>query len=359
VIGTVLCADTGKPARFANVAVTPVPQKRDTNISKEPLEPVGHAVTDMEGRFRLEAVAPGHYYVFAWMPGYLDPAASLNYPRLDAFDDNRARQLDAIKQWKEHMVEVKVRANHEAPVLLSMERAAEIAGTVTYEDGPPASGMHFDLQRRVDEKTWTKVGMGEINPWVFHSRTDSHGRFQVSDLLPGEYRVCATFPAYDDETPAAWCVGDTYRIKHAEIIKLNAGEVKNDVNLVVPISGMHTVSGTVTALATGKTLNIGTVRLLYADDRETARELKIFEDGGFVFDYVPEDGFILQFADFLEREPEIPEPPSASGQVAMPKESKFINYADREIRLDVQDDMKDLTVALAVAATEKKRDQKP
>lgn len=353
VAGVVLCSDTGKPARFATVILTAVPQPGDSYTSGVPLKSSNTGITDLEGRFRIDAVSPGAYYVFAWMPGYVDPVASLNAKRFEGITDDKARQADAIEQLKDHMVAVSVKAHREIAVTLSMDRAAEITGTVTYEDGTPASSMHFDLLRRVNEKTWTGVGMMEANPWVFHSRSDNHGQYKISDLLPGEYKICAQFPSYDNETPASWCLGNTYRFKDAEIIKLQPGEVTSNVNIEIPLSGMHTVSGTVNAMADGHVLTRGTVRLLYADDRETAREVDVFDDGGFVFDYVPEDGFILLFTEFRE---EVPVSPDVKASGAQPTDSKPTitrNYADREIRVDVQDDIADMTVTLSPKQAEK------
>jgi hypothetical protein len=341
VSGIVLCSDTGKPARFATVILTAVPQPGDRSDNSEPLHEEGTANTNLEGRFRIEAVDPGQYYVFAWMPGYLDPVAGLNSSRLDSLADNKARQADAIEQAKEHMVPVTVKVHREVSVTLSMDRAAEITGTIKYEDGTPASGMHFGLRRRVDDKTWTDVGMMESNPWVFHSRSDSHGHYEISDLTPGEYKICALLPAYDDETSATRCLGDTYRFKNAEIIKLRAGEVTSDVNFEVPISGMYTIAGTVRSLANEHPYIRGKVRLLYADDREMARDLSLFDDGGFVFDYVPQDSYILQFTQVHDA---VPDPRPGD-----PSRYRDRYYADTEIRLDVQDNETDMDIALPLA----------
>jgi len=344
VTGTVICSDTGKAARFATVLLTAVPKPIDQYTSSDPLKAEESEVTDLEGHFRINAVDPGEYYVFAWMQGYVDPVAGLNSSRLEGLADNRARQNDAIEQWKDHMVAVTVKASREVAVSLSIDRAAEITGKVTYEDGTPASNMHFDLRRRVDEKTWTKVGMMESNPWVFHSRSDSHGRYAITDLLPGEYKICALFPAYDDETPATWCLGQTDRFRDAEIIKLRAGEVTSDINFEIPLSGMYSIAGSVKAQPDNHPLTHGTIRLLYADDREVAREVDAFSDGGFAFDYVPEDGFILEFKDFTE---EVPDPNVTTVQPGERKPTKTRHYTDREVRVDSRDDITDMTVTLS------------
>jgi hypothetical protein len=54
-------------------------------------------VTDLEGRFRLEAVEPGHYYAFATLEGYLDPMRGLDFARIEALTNDQERNLDVIK----------------------------------------------------------------------------------------------------------------------------------------------------------------------------------------------------------------------------------------------------------------------
>jgi len=76
-------------------------------------------------------------------------------------------------------------------------------------------------------------------------------------------------------------------------MKVQAGEVVGGADIVIPLSGLHAVAGTVTALADGHALGRGTVRLLYADDREKARETSILDDGSFSLQYIAEGKYIL------------------------------------------------------------------
>src|SRR5208283_2759890 len=72
VTGIVLCADTGKPARFATVTLSAAPKKEHAKDGEkdqssgdgDPLPDTETAVTDLDGRFTLEAVDPGVYYAF-------------------------------------------------------------------------------------------------------------------------------------------------------------------------------------------------------------------------------------------------------------------------------------------------------
>jgi len=78
VTGIVLCSDTGKPARFATVILTAAPKKGEKSDDADPLPAAETTVTDLDGRFRLEAVQPGHYYAFATLEGYLDPEFAMD-----------------------------------------------------------------------------------------------------------------------------------------------------------------------------------------------------------------------------------------------------------------------------------------
>jgi hypothetical protein len=345
VTGVVVCTDTGRPARFATVALTRVP-RNDNEARSDPLTPKETALTNLDGRFRIEAVEPGRYYAFALLGGYLDPLAGLDMKRLEILPNDRARNLDAIQQWKEHMSAITVRARHTSDISLSLDRAAEISGRVMWEDGSPAIGMHFKLMRKIGDKSWSEVGMMMLDNYSLRTMSDGRGRYRIANLPEGNYKICALLPAYSEETSANWCMGDTYRMKDAEDIKVQAGESATGADITIPIAGMHTLAGTVTSALDGRLLNRGTVRLLYADDRELAREIDIGEDGGFTFDYVPEDGFILQVTGASEHENQSAAASAVPAQDSDPKPLKSQDYEDKEIRFDVQDDITDLKVAL-------------
>src|SRR6266550_8792992 len=68
VTGTVICTDTGKPARFATVQLLPGPNAR----TGEGAPGEEATVTDLDGKFKIEAVTPGDYFAYATLDGYLD-----------------------------------------------------------------------------------------------------------------------------------------------------------------------------------------------------------------------------------------------------------------------------------------------
>jgi hypothetical protein len=366
VAGIVLCADTGKPARFATVTLSAAPKtnaKTDANKTDEssdqgnPLPATETAVTDLNGRFRIEAVKPGRYYAFATQEGYLDPLSGLDFARLGGLSSDKERNLDAIDQWKDHLVELTASVHRTTEVSLRMERAAEIGGTVTYDDGSPAIGMHFQLLRKSGKSGLTEVGLALFDGWSTRAVSDSHGHFSVANLPAGEFAVCALMPSDSQDSAARVCLGNTFRKKDAATVKVQAGETASGADIAIPLSGLHTVAGTVTALADGHALGHGTVRLLYADDREKARETSILDDGSFALQYVAEGKYILQVSGAEDAEQKAAEPGPDNTQAAAAKPAPVGRYMDKEIPLTVLGDMDDIQMPLATEPPDKPHSQ--
>ncbi len=346
VTGIVLCADTGKPARFATVTLTSFPDKVNKSKDSAPLSAVETAVTDLDGRFKIEAVEPGKYYAFATQDGYLDPMRGLDFTRLGEYAGDQEQELDAVKQWKDHLVEVTVRRHQTADLSLQMERGAEISGTVAYDDGSPAIGMHFQLNRKTEKKDWTEVGLRIFGNWALSEVSDSHGRFNLTNLPAGEYRLCALLPLDAQESAPRICLGNTYRVKAAKTVNVQAGEIGAGADIIIPLSGLHTVAGTVSTLAEGHALKNSSVLLLYADDREKARETKTLDDGSFSFADVPEGSYILQISGGQDAEKPDSDAAAGDAETAGAKAAKQI-YAQKELPLTVlQSDVDDLNIYL-------------
>ena len=332
VTGVVICNDTGKPARFAWVILTRVPKTEGKPEDFEVLAPVENTTTDLDGRFRLEAVEPGQYYAYATLEGYLEPERGIDVQKVLSMPDDKSKALEAIRQWKDHLVEVTVGAHRISDISLAIDRGAEIRGTVSYDDGSPAIGMHFQLARRKAKGELTDVAYTDSDQWSLDNVSDGHGQYAVPDLEAGEYVVCALMPADTQNSAPRVCLGDTFRPKNAKTVKVEAGEVADGVDIVIPLSGLHTVAGTVSVLADGHAPSAATVRLLYADDREELRKVGIQDDGSFALEYVPEDKYVVRVTDASDAAPK-------AGGAAHP-------YADMEIPLMVKDDVSGVSIQL-------------
>ena len=352
VTGIVLCADTGKPARFATVALTPIPKAGEKSDDGDPLPAAEITLTDLDGRFRIEAVRPGHYYAFATLEGYLDPTLALDPAKLRSISDSWKQRQYAIEQWREHLTEVTASRGRVSEISMQIERAAEISGTVTYDDGSPAIGMHFQLFRKTAKGDLTDVGLSLLDSWTLHAVSDGHGRYNLTNLQPGEYSVCTLMPAEAEDAAPRVCLGNTFRKRDAKSVKVEAGEAATGVDIEIPLSGLHSVAGLITAQSDGHAMARGNVRLLYADDRAPARETAIQEDGTFAFEYVPQDKYILQVSNAGDAEQKAPDPLPDSSNAA-PKPTPEIHYADKEIPLTVLDDMSGVAIALSPVTPDK------
>jgi hypothetical protein len=346
VAGIVLCADTGKPARFATVNLTPVPVKHAEPHEEPPLAPVATIDSGLDGRFRMEAVPAGDYYAFATLDGYLDPERGIDFGKVTTKGTTSEQEQDAIQQWKKQLVEVKVFVRRVSEITIELHRAAEIEGTVSYDDGSPAIGMHFQLFRKNAKKEWSLVGLPLLSSWTIDATSDSHGHYAVDDLEPGEYTVCALMPIDSEDVAPRVCLGNAVRRKDATTVKVSDAETARGADIVIPLSGMHTITGRVEAAADGHAPSRATVTLLYADDREPARKMAMDKDGSFSFEYVPGDNYILQVSDAEDAAEDGggSEPGDAGSKHGTPPVGR--RYLTKEIPIRVQSDMNDIDVPL-------------
>jgi Carboxypeptidase regulatory-like domain len=335
VTGTVICADTDKPARFATVTLVAVPREGDKSGDPADIE---QGTTDLNGQFVLEAVRPDHYYVYATQDGYLDPEMSIDFERMKSISGDQAQLLDSIQQWKDHLGEVNVRAHRSSSVNLSIERAAEIDGTVTYDDGSPAIGMHFGALRKNAKGEWSRVGMRLFGDWSLQSVSDSHGHYSISSLPAGEYKVCALFPLDDENSTTQVCLGNTMRPKTASTVKVAPGEIATGQDIVIPLSGLYTVSGTVSVLADGHAPSHAQVQLLYGDDHKEMRGVQTDTDGSFSFSFVPQGNYVLRVFAAGDK----PDGDSEGSQ----NQADIRTYQNKEMPLQVQGDTEDVSVQI-------------
>ena len=349
VSGVVLCADTGKPARFATVVLTAAPKAGEKNDQGDPLPAAEITVTDLEGRFRMEAVEPGRYYAFATLDGYLDPALGLDPDKLQSFATDRERHLYSIAQWKDNLVEATVSVHRAAEVSISIQRAAEISGAVTFDDGSPAIGMRFEVFRKTAAGEWASVGVPLEDSFSLRATSDSHGHYLVTNLPAGEYKVCTLMPTDAEQAASRVCLGNVYRKKDAKTVKVVAGENATGTDIEIPLSGLHKISGSVAALTDAHPIAHGTVRLLYADDREAARQADLDEDGDFEFDYVPDGKYILAVSGAHDEEIRDGGPSNGGGQPQAQQTVTTHIYADKELPISVLNDLGSLNLSLTVA----------
>ena len=315
VSGTVICADTGKPARFASVELLPSPNgATGENSASEEM-----AVTDLEGRFKIESVPPGDYFAFATLDGYLNPIYGVDFDRVNPGTDDRQETADVIEQWREHLVEISVSARNTTDFTIRVERGAELAGVVTYDDGSPAIGMRFAVYRKNAEGAWSAVGQRSDSGFSLEEKSDARGRYAITNLPAGEYSVCTLLPGDNQPGSPQVCLGNVFRKRDARTVSPAAGETVNGADIVISLKAIHSVAGSIVQAITNQSPSRANLHLLFADDREEAMSVNMFDDGTFLFPFVAEGSYILQVTDavYSENPPASPLGDAASTKTAV------------------------------------------
>lgn len=360
--GSVYCADTNQPARLASIYLIRI---SDAGIGSE-----SRGQTDLDGRFALSHVEEGDYYVAAVLPGYLNIMSSLTKPHLDAMAVEERKRLLA------QMVSVTVSARQAAQVAVRLERGVEIDGTVSYDDGSPAIGLRVSYKLKTAEGKNNDGAQSRIRSDLAYSTTgqpttDDQGHFRILGAPPGEYLVHVTIPTNSSQAPEDdrvtsmieypfnqmdIYVGGGLRPSKAETIKVDAGGAKEDADITIPLSKLHTVRGQVLLKSTGQPPVVANVQLLYFDTHEELRTV-IARNGKFEFFYVPEEKFLVRAAAGSDPPPTLD---SIDGPNAPPGPHHVVwsfpqaGADSPAIPLQVTGDVDNLTIAVPDPAPNKK-----
>ena len=280
VTGHVTCADTNTPARLAIVVLRPVPAAKsaDSAAASKPVE-ARRVQTLLDGTFFLPGVAPGTYFVLASLAGYISPLAVLGVSNEDLLEPT----AELRKRIVERVPTITVDTNGSASINISLERAAAVSGTILYDDGSPAPGVEVKLRERKEGK-WVQVhnvagdGMGSGN-----SVTDDRGNFRITGLPPLKEAIVETDLSIQNSTlhfskdgfstyggpsfTLAFYSGSALRLSDAKPFQLTMGEERSGEDVLLPLSKLHKVQGVLLSKRDGHVLNMGSVSLLFADDR--------------------------------------------------------------------------------------------
>jgi hypothetical protein len=320
VSGSVTCADTNAPARFAVVTLERMPEEAIASGKKEKEETGMNptATTDMDGRFFLDKVPVGRYYVVGSLAGYLNPLAQFSEQQLQKMSDETRKELARA------VPTVTVGANQGAAVSLRLEHASELSGTVLYDDGSPAVGLEVRLLRKDKDGRLADLKMGAMNGLGLFGATaltDDRGHYRMIGAPPGEYAVSATLPTQKVSLGGLFGGGmsftvvgqegsglniyycDTFRKKDAKITRVGEGDQVGGLDITIAGNGLHTLRGSIAAKRDDHALGQAHVELLYADDGEVVRSVDVHdESGGFEFSYVPDGQYILRLSDAADIE---------------------------------------------------------
>lgn len=299
VTGRVTCSDTQRAARFATVTLIGMQQGGGNGNNGFGFGRRVTARTDLDGNFSVQA-EPGDYYVTASAIGYASPVAEAA-ARLRS-GSSAADLLAALPQ-------IHVAEAGGGTANVTLDRGAVIAGKLQWDDGTPATGVNVSVQSATTTsgppsdltRVVSQLGGGFGGGLGGFQTSDDRGYFRITGLAPGSYWVRATMttPAAEPGTGMVQRMSSIVmyapgkvRRSEAETVTLKSGDERDDLQFVLNLSVLHTVSGHVGATDQGN-IATGVVRLTDSQDSSLSRMAMIQPDGSFAVQWVPAGTYTL------------------------------------------------------------------
>jgi hypothetical protein len=356
VTGHIMCADTQRPARNAQVSLIAIKAPAGSGPRHEiPFtQPGGQGPvhTDFTGGYTIAGVPPGQYYLNVELPGYAAPISQFTIEELHAPTPEIQQRIQRDFQL------VTVTPNSTMQADATIRRAGSISGTVIWDDGSPAIDIGIRIVR-YDAKN-NHPNLERKMPDTY---TDSHGQFTVESLLSGEYLVAAVVTA-NEQLPSQMIFPDgtqkdilveapslfmpiyspgVFRTKDAAIVKVDAGQETDGVDVTIPIGRLHQISGTLIA-KDGHAISSGRVDLLFADTREEFVGIWAHDHGTFRLPFIPDGSYILKVTNAFDSEMrEVPNSPG-SGSVTHIEQHPTRMYQSYEQPLIIHTDLQSLNL---------------
>jgi hypothetical protein len=301
--------------------------------------------TGLDGAYAISNILPGTYYVVAAKLGYTSPISGMDPDDYDRAPKETKKSLASV------LTPVVVAANRISTADIVLNKGAVISGTVRFDDGESYSGAVVSLLRKDKAGAW--VEFSTLEGLSNGGRTDDLGNFRLTGLPAGDYLLRTTLeleagsvsspgsvPTLDRNYRWDIYLGDGMRPHDAKTITLKDGEESNGNNLEIPLSRLHSISGTVLSLESGTPVNHAHVELHNADDDSLDTETDVISASGqFRFPFVAGGEYTLKVTHVEDL------PVACNGCAPHPGDDDPIrSYADASQPLIVKGEMNGVTI---------------
>jgi protocatechuate 3,4-dioxygenase beta subunit len=343
VSGHVTCGDTQKPARFATVMLLAVPTSItpafDPNAKADPAAMAAmmkatmsginivQTQTGVDGSFVAPNVAPGDYYVFASVPGYVQPLNQVQAAQNAGVD--LSKPIPGITM-------VHVAADHAASGDVTVERGAAVSGKVLWDDGSPVPRAIVTVQVSTTGTDGAPVtakpkdlppqfgmlsmagGFSGGGGSGIVATSDDLGQYRIAGLAPGSYAVKVTLQVHSNfsmqagamnlnsiiaDKPLVLYAPAALHRADAKALTLKRGDEQTDEDVTINLAGMHTVSGRVSSAEDHHGINSAMVELTDASDKDVLRGAGVDASGGFSVTFVPPGTYNVTVTDAEDTQP--------------------------------------------------------
>jgi hypothetical protein len=285
ITGRVTLSDTQGPARNATILLTSLDgQNRD-------FQRVG-----LDGTYLFEHVVPNEYILIPYLDGYLTAFDKFTRSPVDTTLAGLFARLVAAQG------SVKVGTQGTQTFDISLERGAIVSGRVVYSDGLPAIQVSIELQNAADPSPSAghpQLELGDISRSEFvhrDSETDDQGRFRISGIPPGNYRIAAVQPLKTPTMPNETLIrsifgairfytNNTIHPMLATTYSLAAGQELTGLDIHIPLDGFYSVQGKVVA-HDGRSVTSAEVMVVNTSDPSLYFTVAV-SDGSFRLDRLP------------------------------------------------------------------------
>ena len=294
VTGTVMYGDTQRPARFVQVDLQAVPSASATNSARG-FGGFGYgggfARTGLDGTFTIQNVAPGDYWVLATAPGYVSERTMLQ-GQVNA----GATAADLMAQ----MPTVHVSASGSGSIVVTLQRGAVIAGKLQWEDGSPATGVDVIADPAVADVAMP-APLNSLRTYSqMRATTDDRGAFRITGLPGGDYvaevqlRPTVQFGGGRGAANMIRIYAPgVFHKADAKPVTVKSGDERDDLRIVLDLSGLHTVSGHVNSTTAGMSVQSGRASLVDTTDATVQMSGAVNAAGDFSIAYVPAGTYTL------------------------------------------------------------------
>jgi hypothetical protein len=339
VSGHVYCSDTQQPARLGQIRLLSIPDTLAAGpaAKKEPSVPRNiSAKIGLDGSFLFPHVPPGNYYVVADRPGYIAPEAQFTDAEIESLaSEMRERIAKSVPT-------ILVVENKTTTIDVHLHRGAAISGILRYDDGSPVPMNQVDILRRDKSGQWVLLDteMSEMS-----ALTDDLGHFRISGLSTGEYILnsscdsSGTWELFGTEKILSIYSGDVFFQKDAKPIKIGEGEESTGNNITIPLSKIHSISGSLLNVA-GHIINAGEIALYTMPDNSKIAHAQVEpENLSFHLDFVPEGHYVLRVTNARDVTRQTIQPPPGSSDEPKYVETTVQEYGPYESPFEVVGDM--------------------